>query len=332
MATQPPPVRKFGQFGYAPVGAIIDPDPAPMWGDLHGIPMGMQYFYGSLRSPRSDYWWPIRGFYPDRARCLHLAEAKAGGDFSYATDHHTCYSGRVEHGFREGKWGVWRPDGTPLMLTWDDRMEWHDDEVRLTGRLVGKGVQFFSPDPEVPSGYSSRLFRVSGTIKGTEVSGLVFHDSIHIGSGVDYIASPAIAVHELAWVGFATEYEDGTIHSGHLVHGTDEFNIMVIHRSDGPPLIARDLEVEVELDGDPLAESTYPVKVTYRGGGQTWIWEALEGGRCPVRHDLPDAHRWRQGWVHPEGETRRPKTTEALMETYNARLLKAGAVGSGGER
>jgi hypothetical protein len=27
-----------------------------------------------------------------------------------------------------------------------------------------------------------------------------------------------------------------------------------------------------------------------------------------------------QGWVHREGETRKPICTEALMETYNPRL------------
>jgi hypothetical protein len=323
-------VRTSGRYGYSPVGAIIDTDPAPMWSDVNGVPMGMQYFYGSVRSDTGDYWWPIRGCYPDRARYLHLSESKTGGDFTYAKDHDNSYSGPVEHGQRDGKWGVWTPDGTPLMLTWDDKMEWHDgEEVSLTGDLVGGGLQFFVPDQEVPSSYSSRLFRVHGMIKGTEVTGLVFHDSIHIAAGIDYIASPAIAKHEAAWVGFATEFEDGTVHSGHLVHGTENFNILVVHRTDGPPLIARDIECEVELDGEPLDEHTFPTKVTYRGGGQTWIWEANEGGRCPIRPDLEKGHRWRQGWVYQEGETRTPVITEALMETYNRRLIGTGALKQG---
>jgi hypothetical protein len=158
---------------------------------------------------------------------------------------------------------------------------------------------------------------------------LVFHDSIHIAAGIDYIASPAIAKHEAAWVGFATEFEDGTVHSGHLVHGTENFNILVVHRTDGPPLIARDIECEVELDGEPLDEHTFPTRVTYRGGGQTWIWEANEGGRCPIRPDLEKGHRWRQGWVYQEGETRTPVITEALMETYNRRLIGTGALKQG---
>ena len=220
---------------------------------------------------------------PDKARYLHLSESKIGEDFTYAKDHNNSYSGPVEHGEREGKWGVWTPDGTALMLTWDDKMEWHDgDEVSLSGDLVGKGLQFFSPDQDVPSSYSSRLFRVRGSIKGTDVTGLVFHDSIHIGAGIDYIASPYIAKCEAAWVGFATEFDDGAVHSGHLVHGTDEFNIMIVHRTDGPPLIARDIDVEVELDGEPFDESVLP-----HAGDLHRRWPDLDlGGQR--RRPLPD--------------------------------------------
>ena len=128
-----------------------------------------------MRSAAGDYWWPIRGFYPTKARYLHLSESKIGEDFRYAKDHNNSFSGPVEHGERDGKWGVWTRDGTALMLTWDDKMEWHDgDEVSLTGDLVGKGQQFFSPDRDVPSSYSSRLFRVRGSIKGADVTGLAF--------------------------------------------------------------------------------------------------------------------------------------------------------------
>jgi hypothetical protein len=101
---------------------------------------------------------------------------------------------------------------------------------------------------------------------------------------------------------------------------------MIVHRTDGPPLIARDIDVVVELDGEPFDEKTFPTRVTYTGGGQTWVWEANEGGRCPIRHDLEKGHRWRQGWVHEAGETRKPVVTEALMETYNGRLLETGAL------
>ncbi|MGH3556062.1 MAG: NAD-dependent epimerase/dehydratase family protein [Mycobacterium sp.] len=66
--------------------------------------------------------------------------------------------------------------------------------------------------------------------------------------------------------------------------------------------------------------------VSYTGGGETWVWEAGPGDRCPVRNDLLPGHRWRQGWAHHVDEQRRPKITEALMETYNGRLLQTCAL------
>lgn len=322
-------VRNSGSYGFQPVASLTVPDPGAHWRDINGLPMNMQYFYGSLRSADGDYWWPIRGFYTDRARFLHLSESKMGGDFTYATDGSNSYGGPVEHGERDGRWGVWTPDGEALMVVHDDKMEWNDGaELSITGDLVGPGLQFLVPDAEEGLGYTSRLFRARGTIKGVPVTGLVFHDSMHSPAGTDFIKSACISQLETAWVAFATEFEDGEIHAGHLIHGTEGFNVMIVHRTDGPALVAHDLVVEAELDGDPLDDAAFPTRISYTGGGETWVWEANDGGRCPLRHDLPKGHRWRQGWVHLAGETRSPKSTEALMETYNLRLVDTGALKS----
>jgi hypothetical protein len=322
-------VRASGHYGFSPVGSLIEPKPENHWHDVCGMPMNMEYFYGSVRSTDGEYyWWPIRGFYRESARFLHLSESHPGGDFTFATDQSNSYGGPVVHGERNGRWGVHKPDGTPLMEVWDDRMEWHDGDglLTITGELVGPALQFMIPDANESMAYTSRLFRATGTIKGREVTGLVFHDSMHTPSDVEFMKSSYITKLETAWVAFATEFADGEIHAGHLIHGAAGFNLMIVHRTDGLPLIARDIEVSAELDGEPTDDASFPTRVTYRGGGQTWVWEAGEGGRCPVRHELPAGHRWRQGWVHLDGETRAPKSTEALMETYNGRLVDTGAL------
>ncbi|MGH3557014.1 MAG: hypothetical protein ACRDTK_05895 [Mycobacterium sp.] len=315
-----------GRYGFQPVATLIEPTAQAHWNDICGLPLSMQYYYGSLRSADGDYYWPIRGFHPDRARFLHLPESKIGGDFVYTIDETNSYGGPVVHEERDGKWGVWTEDGKAMMLVDDNTMEWNDAQLSLTGDGVGPAIQIFCPDEDDPLAYTSRLFRCSGTIKGKPVSGLVLHDSMHMKPGVNFIHSSYLDKLETAWVAFATEFEDGAIHVGHLVHGTENFNLIIVHRTDGPPLVARDVTVEVELDGEPLDDNTFPTKVSYTGGGQTWVWEALEGGRCPVRADLNFGHRWRQGWVHLADETRRPKTTEALMETYNGRLIETGVL------
>jgi hypothetical protein len=316
-----------GHYRFQPVGSFIGPAASAHWNDVAELKMEMQYFYGSVRSEAGDYWWPIRGFYTDRARFLHLSESKIGGDFTYATDEASSYGGPVEHRQRGDRWEVVTPDGTALMAVNDHRMEWEDGtELSMTGELIGPGLQFFTPDQEDPMLYTSRLFRTTGTIKGVPVTGLVFHDSMHSKPGKQFLTGPVITKLEAAWVAFATEFEDGEVHSGHLVHGTEDFNLMIIHRTDGPTLVARDVVVEATLDGDPLSDTTFPAAVSYTGRGETWVWEAAPGGRCPVREDLPPGHRWRQGWAHHVDEQRRPKATEALMETYNGRLLDTGAL------
>ncbi|QLL09800.1 hypothetical protein [Mycobacterium vicinigordonae] len=316
-----------GHYGFQAVGSFIEPSASAHWNDVVGLKMDMQYFYGSVRSEAGDYWWPIRGCYADSARFLHLCESKIGGDFTYATDETSSYGGPVEHVQRNGRYEVVTPDGVTLMSVNDTSMEWNDGtELSITGELVGPGLQFFNPDEDDPLVYTSRLFKAAGMIKGIPVTGLVFHDSMHAKPGRKFITGPVITKLEAAWVAFATEFEDGTIHSGHLVHGTEGFNLMIVHRSDEPPLIARDVVVEAELDGDADSHTAFPVKVSYTGGGETWVWEAADGGRCPVRTELPQGHRWRQGWAHHADETRRPRTTEALMETYNGRLLDTGAL------
>ncbi len=320
-------VGTSGHFGFQPAAAVIQPTAAAHWDDIAGLSMDMQYFYGSVRSESGDYWWPIRGFYADHARYLHLSESKVGKDFTYATDESSSYGGPVEHRKNGSRYEVATPDGTALMAVDDSHMAWNDGtDLSMTGVLIGPALQFACVDEDDPFAYTSRLFKTTGTVKGVPVTGLVFHDSMHAKAGKHFLTGPLITRLEAAWVAFATEFEDGEIHAGHLIHGTEDFNLMIIHRTDGPSLIARDVDVNVELDGETMHESTFPTKVTYTGRGETWVWEAAEAGRCPVRKDLPAGHRWRQGWVHHVDEQRRPKTTEALMETYNERLVETGAV------
>jgi hypothetical protein len=312
-------VRTNGRYGFRPVGGLIRPEAHYQWETIHGLPVAMEYAYGSLRAEDGTYFWPIRGAYQTKARYLHISEAAKGEDFIYAPEGQRAYQGPIEHGERDGWWGVWMPDGTSLLRTNGPEFRWTDGEwVDVRGELTGDAWQFFVPDAEEPMVYTSRLFRGTGTIKGKKVKGLFFHDSMHMPPGMNFITSSYLGALEAAWVAFATEYEDGTIHAGHLVYGTQGFVHMIIRRSDGPAIVARELRVQVEFDG---GDPEYPKRVTYEGGGETWIWEALPtGGRCPVRTDLIEGHRWIQGWVHRDGEKRRPICTEALMETYNGRL------------
>jgi hypothetical protein len=311
------PVRPNGRFGFQPVGGMVEPDGHSQWDSILGLPMNMAYAYGTLRAGDGTYYWPIRGSYETQSRRMHLSEASTPVDFRWAAEGEAAEVGPVQSGTRDGWTGTWRADGSPILATNGPRFRWTESGfLDLTGDLVGPAMQFFMPDEKEPLLYTSRLFKGTGTIKGQDVSGLFFHDSMHMPADVDFIRSAYITDLQGAWVAFATEFEDGTIHAGHLVWGTDNFCIVIVHRTDGPPVIFRDFEVSARISDD------YPVEVRYAGpGGETWIWQAHPAGyRDPIRADLPEGHRRIQGWAFREGETRKPVRTEALMETYNGRL------------
>jgi hypothetical protein len=318
------PTLAAGNYGFQIAASFMRSDPAAHWRARNGVPMAMQYLYGSVRAADGTYWWPIRGAFAEKARFLHLPECRPGADFHWDPVGEKSYSGPVVHEERDGRWGVWLPDASELMSTDGPTVTWNEqDALSIQGSLVSDTVlQFFCPDEQEPLAYTSRLFRASGTVKGTPVSGLIFHDSMHMPAGVNFILSSYLTKLEAAWVAFATEYDDGSIDTGHLIWGTEGFTAMIVDPSRGERFVARDIECEVQWSPKQSFGGDWPSRVVYRGGGETWIWEELPqgGARCPIRTDLPDGHRWVQGWVHREGETRTPVCTEALMETYNPRL------------
>lgn len=317
MADLQHPVRPPGRFGFQAVGGMVEPDGHSQFGPILGLPMNMAYAYGTLRADDGTYYWPIRGAYESVSRRMHLSEASTPVDFVWAPEGEAAEVGPVTTENRDGWTGTWRADGSLIFATNGPQFHWTEpDFLDVRGELVGPAIQFYCPDAQEGLVYTSRLFRGTGTIKGRPVSGLFFHDSMHMPADVDFIRSAVITRLQGAWVAFATEFEDGHIHAGHLVWGTDGFVICIIHRTDGPPVIFRDFEMSARIEND------FPVEVRYAGpDGETWVWVAHpEGYRDPIRSDLPEGHRRIQGWCYREGETRKPVRTEALMETYNGRL------------
>lgn len=121
---------------------------------------------------------------------------------------------------------------------------------------------------------------------------------------------------QAAWVAFVTEFADGQVHSGHSVYGLEGFCALIVHRSDGPPLIVNEVDLVVETD-----ERDFPTRICFAGGGEEWEWNVYPGGaRMPIRGDVGGDHRWTQGVVRRVGELRDIVSAEALMETYQDRL------------
>ena len=313
--------RANGRFGHQVVGGHVDYDAAAYYEPLLGIPASMQYIYGSLRSEAGSYYWPIRGLYADRTRHLHLSESKDGGEFVYAPEGEAAYDGPVE---KQGgpNAGARSPDGKAFLFETDGNTLRYIEEgcIDLTAEVVGRTTQFHAPDAECPLIYTSTVIRTTeATVKGEEVSGILFYDALHLPEGVSWVTSPYYADLQAAWVAFITEFDDGNLAFGHLVHGVDGFNVLLTQRTDGDPMVSRSFATEVTLEGPD--EFPHSVRYLANDSDQVWRWDALPVSRMPVRKDLVEGHRWRQGVVTPEGETRAVTRSEGLMETYNSRLI-----------
>jgi hypothetical protein len=314
-------VRRCGDFGYQLVGGFIEHDPSAGFHDIQGVPPSMSYLFGSLRSTDGDdYWWPIRGFLHGKARHLQFLESKSGGDFEWnhaETD--GAYMGDTVSGERDGRWGFWTPGGEPILSTTATEMHWHEPSGVLDVRATAHGpsMQFYCANPEEPLVYTSRLFKVdAATVKGSPCSGWFFHDVVSLREGQSWYGSPYLLAIQGAWVAFVTEMADGSVDAGHLVWGPEGFELMVVQRSDGTLLVDREVTIDYEMD-----DQDFPSRVSYCAStGETWVWHETGRARMPVRHEISPHHRWREGVVLRDGETREWRDSEALMETYNDRL------------
>lgn len=311
-------VHPWGSFGSQPVAGFVNYDPqGAASGRMYmGLPINAQYLYGSFRTvDGSHYHAPIRHFHNDVSISLFLYTSETGKDFEYLRQSKEAHRGIVDTGEREGRWGNWRPEPDPRWeFTSDGKTaRWVDRGfIDVTAEAVGQALQFAIPDADEPLVYTSQCFRnTGGTVLGKPVEGLWFHDYLHLAPGKGWSTAKYLLDLEVVWVAFATEFEDGTFHHGHLIHGHDNFSLAVIWRSDGEPIVRKGIEVEIDLASDGFQNSV----VFHLGGDEVWEWEPFEGARMP-RSPLAAGPHWREGVVKRRGETRRWKLADAWMETY----------------
>lgn len=302
---------------YRPAGAVIDTDPASLFGAISGVPVSYQYLIGLLRDPETGRCWQIvRSFFPTEARRFRMVSARAGEDYAVVDSAAQAYSGRVRSGQLADGWGFEREDGRPLVTTDTTSITWSEDEiVSVTGQSVGAATRYEVLDVDVPLIYTVRHFKVSGHIEGTPVHGVVLHEGINMPEGHAFTSSLYAGRLQRAWCQFVTELEDGTVQAGDLLWGAEGWSVMVVHSTDGDGVVSSDVEVVVDVDGD------YPSRATYTGGGQTWVWEASPASpRWPILPDLPGGHRVSDGTVRRAGDTRAVVASHSFVEAFIDRV------------
>jgi hypothetical protein len=298
---------------------VIDPDLRHFVEDAHGLTPTIFYVMSFFEAEDgSARWMPRRAYTPVGTRSLYLPEAGRDEDFAHAPEAKMAYTGPVQHAEETGRWTVSAPDGsscldtTPTFLTWTE-----SDVVAVAGTSVGPACRLRLEDPDYPMLYTTRPFRMAGTVKGIPVRGASLLVTIHMPEGRDVLASPLLSWLQIAWIEFVNEYDDGSFENGLLVWGREGLAGLAVGRRDGAPIVESDVAVRIENDG---GDPEFPCRIQFSGGGETLVWEPLHrGGRWPARHDMPDRYRFRQGVVRREGAPG-VVASYAFAETFQDRM------------
>ncbi len=296
----------------------IDVTPQQLFAPVDGLPLAMVYTIGILDAEDGSSWFPVRGFFTDVTRSARPMEAPPGGDYTPAPEAADCYSGPVTSGRRGDAWGYWQPDGTPMLTLGESDVALREGEfLNIDGEAVGPACRLSVDHPHHPLVYTSRVFRSRGRIRSSAVDGVLFVDTIHSLPGKSLFPSPYVEFMQQAWCSFANEFIDGTWESGILLAGRDGYSAISVQHGGSPLAATGRLDAAAYEVED--AEPRFPRRVSMRGGGHVFDWQAAPAGRWPVMtHYAPD-HRMRRGTLHRTGAGP-VRRSLALAEGYVERM------------
>lgn len=200
--------------------------------------------------------------------------------------------------------------------------EWAEngDLLKLSGTLVGPGVQIYAPDNEEPILYISELYKTKGTVEGEEVEGFVFYDHSYWPAGHDWKEYRVYKDLQLGWQAFANEFEDGSIEWGHLCLGRNDFNFSAVSDTEG----ALSMEADV-VGGVTLGEGDWTQRAVWQTpSGLEWTFELEENGALSGF----TAARWggyraQAGLTRRTGDTRKVRNGFSWLETFGDRLRES---------
>jgi hypothetical protein len=302
---------------YRTIGSVLPYSAGTLLDPVDGLPASMQFIYGSFYGDGGRHYFPIRGIIGERARPLAVAVAQHGGDFIRDID--ASSSGTVVTHTGPGLERTC--EDVNLTLNASGRtLHWTDGgSIDIAGEVVQDSCRFQVPSGDCPFAYTFTSFRTTAaTIREQRVHGLIFVDTLNFKEGMTFLESPYYTELQAAWVAFATRFDDGAIHFGHLLYGHAGFQLLLIQRTDGPPIICSDFNVSMQLDDS--GEYAQQVRFAPNDGSPAWEWSASPGSRMPRRPDLKADYRSRQGIVRSVDEKRKTRFADGLMELYLDRL------------
>jgi hypothetical protein len=313
-----PVLAQRGTFGFQPVVGFCDHDPQPAVSGvpLFGLPIVGQYLIGSFAAGTGRRISPQRHLRDEIAVSLFLHTAQEGEDLVYDRRSNRAHQGICLTGNHEGNWGWFHPGSEPrfVFVSGIASARWLEQGFfDVAAEAIGPVIQFAVPDATDPLIYVSRLFRAQGSGPGgAALEGYFFHDQIYLTAGTAWTTSRYWSDIEGFWVSFVTEYEDGTVHFGHIVWSNGNFQLAVIHRSDASACLATSLAggLTVEPAGY-VSCAEFDV-----GDGEVWCWEPYPAGGGRIPRSLPGAPFWREGIVTRRGERRAIRFAVAWSEVF----------------
>lgn len=235
-------------------------------------------------------------------------------------------SARDGYNLIEGSEGAGRP-GFDVKLGYDD-FSWTEKGVlSFSGKRFAPGSHIYVPwREEEPNGtpggcyYTSVCYLAEGEIFGERAKGFFIVDQDYLVPGLEWNDDRNLiwSQLQLAWVVFATEWDDGTIEWGHISAGFDKFKFGSVYSNKSPVVVeTRNVSLSTDWGGpDGYAKR---LKYDFDGGEQKWEFVTAADGKFSDLH-YPQNWHGACGIVRRVGERRKPVRWFAWQETFPEKL------------
>lgn len=200
---------------------------------------------------------------------------------------------------------------------------WEDSgQMSLCGRLIGPGAKTYVPSRRGRQGtgvcHTGVFFEGEGTVLGEPVSGIMIIEQIFTEPGEVLSDSSIRKRFAGGWNGFATVFEDGTSHQGHIAYGAGPFRFANIIEGDRH-IASEIVNIETELGDDGLGK-----RVEYTlANGEKWEFITTTTLMDMLKHARQAGSdvRLHKGYFQRVGENRKRRNWYSIQEWVPQRMV-----------
>ena len=204
-----------------------------------------------------------------------------------------------------------------------DEVRWEDSgKLALQGRRIGPGAMTYVPSRRGRYGtgvcHTGVFYEAGGTVLGEPVQGIFIVEQIFTEPGEVLSDSSIRRRFAGGWNGFATVFEDGSSHLGHIAYGAGPFRFANI-MEDGRHIAQEIVHIDTETDADGLGRRA----VYTLANGEQWefvrtttLMDMLEHARA-----MGSAAQVHKGYLQRVGETRPRRNWYSIQEWVPQRMV-----------